>query len=82
MTTVHDIPLMILSLFQSFDSREEVLDATPLTLPLSLHTEDGERLHGFLLTRNTDIEHPVELQFGDEVEYVPLVSEVNLDHLL
>jgi len=50
-------------------------ELTPEVMPLSIHSEEGDHVHGLLLQRNTRIEHPVTVAFGDEQEHISLVAE-------
>ena len=58
------------------ESREIDDESTPTLMPMTIHSEDGSHMHGMLLERNERIEHPVSIEFGDEEEYAPLLSEV------
>ena len=55
----------------------EPLELTPHVMPLTIHSEEGEHVHGLLLQRNTRIEHPVTVAFGEEEKEISLVAEVN-----
>jgi len=68
--------LMIQGLNRSLYERALHLEeATPHTLPVSLHREDGRHMGGLLLRRNTHIEHPLTISYGNKQEHGSLVPE-------